>query len=174
MNVLEKIKEVRNYYEKAYGIQLTKKQLNVIESKDELVRETFKRQEGCSTAAMIKAIEFAINNQRSRVLFINPTNRVANIRIDEMKQLLSNKLLNRHVLMITKNPGKIEFTNGSCIQVFGGNSMNMRGIKANCVIIEPLNSISEEMINTAIMCTCHDKNSQIVTLEQVYLMIDNL
>ena len=66
MNVLEKIKEVRDYYLNTYGIQPTKKQLNILESKDEIVRETFERQEGCSTAAMIKAVEFAINNERLR------------------------------------------------------------------------------------------------------------
>lgn len=160
MNVLEKIKEVRDYYLNTYGIQPTKKQLNILESKDEIVRENFQRQEGCSTAAMIKAIEFAINNQRSTVLFVNINNNTANIRINEMIRMLSNK----HVVKSTKNPGRIEFLNGSCIHVIGGYEMDMIGLRADCVIIEPARLIGECVVQSAMLCNCHSKIRQSVIL----------
>lgn len=163
MNVLEKIKEVKNYYKKNYGIKLTKKQLKVLKSKDEIVRETFLRQEGCSTAAMIKAIEFAINNERSTVLFINANKNTAYMRKDDMKNMLLNKDLKKHVLNATKNPAIIDFINGSQIKVISGYA-NVRGLKADCVIIEPAGFIGEDVVQSAMLCNCHSKIRQTVIL----------
>lgn len=163
MNVLEKIKEVKNYYKKNYGIKLTKKQLKVLKSKDEIVRETFLRQEGCSTAAMIKAIEFAINNERSTVLFINANKNTAYMRKDDMKNMLLNKDLKKHVLNSTKNPAIINFINGSQIKVISGYA-NVRGLKADCVIIEPAGFIGEDVVQSAMLCNCHSKIRQTVIL----------
>lgn len=163
MNVLEKIKEVKNYYKKNYGIKLTKKQLKVLKSKDEIVRETFLRQEGCSTAAMIKAIEFAINNERSTVLFINENKNTAYMRKDDMKNMLLNKDLKKHVLNATKNPAIIDFINGSQIKVISGYA-NVRGLKADCVIIEPAGFIGEDVVQSAMLCNCHSKIRQTVIL----------
>lgn len=163
MNVLEKIKEVKNYYKKNYGIKLTKKQLKVLKSKDEIVRETFLRQEGCSTAAMIKAIEFAINNERSTVLFINANKNTAYMRKDDMKNMLLNKDLKKHVLNATKNPAIIDFINGSQIKVISGYA-NVRGLKADCVIIEPAGFIGKDVVQSAMLCNCHSKIRQTVIL----------
>ena len=163
MNVLEKIKEVKNYYKKNYGKKLTKKQLKVLKSKDEIVRETFLRQEGCSTAAMIKAIEFAINNERSTVLFINANKNTAYMRKDDMKNMLLNKDLKKHVLNSTKNPAIINFINGSQIKVISGYA-NVRGLKADCVIIEPAGFIGEDVVQSAMLCNCHSKIRQTVIL----------
>ena len=163
MNVLEKIKEVKNYYKKNYGIKLTKKQLKVLKSKDEIVRETFLRQEGCSTAAMIKAIEFAINNERSTVLFINANKNTAYMRKDDMKNMLLNKDLKKHVLNSTKNPAIINFINGSQIKIISGYA-DVRGLKADCVIIEPAGFIGEDVVQSAMLCNCHSKIRQTVIL----------
>ena len=62
MNIIEKLNEARKYYKDSYGINLNKKQLKVLNSKDEVVREIFERAEGCTTAASIKAVEYAIKS----------------------------------------------------------------------------------------------------------------
>ena len=169
MNVLEKIKEVRDYYLNTYGIQPTKKQLKVLKSKDEIVRETFLRQEGCSTAAMIKAIEFAINNERSTVLFINANRDISAMRIDDMKNMLSNKNLERHILSITKNQGTINFINGSQIKVISGNTISMIGLRADCIIVEPIRIFNQDFINDLFYINAHSNRRQTVLLNQVDL-----
>ena len=169
MNIIEKLNEARKYYKDSYGIYLNKKQLKVLNSKDEVVREIFERAEGCSTAAMIKAIEFAINNERSTVLFINANRNISAMRIDDMKNMLSNKNLERHILSITKNQGTINFINGSQIKVISGNTISMIGLRADCIIVEPIRIFNQDFINDLFYINAHSNRRQTVLLNQVDL-----
>ena len=181
MNILSKLEETKKivkakrkrkeyiqYYIDAYGIIPNKKQFEVIESKDNFIEITFERREGCSTAAMIKAIEYAINNQRSRVVLLNAYLGTSNIRIDEMIRMLSSDALNRHVLRTTKRPNRIQLLNGSIINVVDSKIENFRGASVDCFIIDtPKWFRDDQLMNVVRCCTLHNPNSQIISLNQI-------
>ena len=179
MNVLTKLVESKpiimakmerekclQYYREAYGIIPTDKQLEVIESKNKIIETTFERREGCSTAAMIKAIEYAINNQRSRVFFVSYNRITSRIRTDEMINILSNSVLNRHVFRTTRNPNAIEFLNGSRIDITGRNIEHFRGAAADCLIVDGKRYLSKDELESAIYCTLHKDDTQVIMLDQ--------
>lgn len=155
------------YYRETYGIILRDKQLEVIESKEQFLELTFERREGCSTAAMIKAIEYAINNQRSRVLLVCQNRVISNVRRDEIINMLSNSSLNRHVLRTTRNPNVIEFLNGSRITTLDiRTSESLRGAVVDCLIVDGKSYLSEYELGCAICCTLHKDDTQVVMLDQ--------
>ena len=148
------------YYRETYGIILRDKQLEVIESKEQFLELTFERREGCSTAAMIKAIEYAINNQRSRVLLVCQNRVISNVRRDEIINMLSNSSLNR-------NPNVIEFLNGSRITTLDiRTSESLRGAVVDCLIVDGKSYLSEYELGCAICCTLHKDDTQVVMLDQ--------
>lgn len=181
MNILSKLEETKKivkakkkrkeyiqYYIDAYGIIPNKKQFKVIKSKDSFVEMTFARREGCSTAAMIKAIEYAINNQRSRVVLLNAYTGTSDIRIDEMIRMLSSDVLNRHILSTTKHPNRIQLLNGSIINVVDSKIENFRGASVDCFIIDtPKRFRDDQLMNVARCCTIHNPNAQIISLNQL-------
>lgn len=155
------------YYRETYGIILRDKQLEVIESKEQFLELTFERREGCSTAAMIKAIEYAINNQRSRVLLVCQNRVISNVRRDEIINMLSNSSLNRHVFRTTRNPNVIEFLNGSRITTLDiRTSESLRGAIVDCLIVDGKSYLSEYELGCAICCTLHKDDTQVVMLDQ--------
>lgn len=155
------------YYRETYGIILRDKQLEVIESKEQFLELTFERREGCSTAAMIKAIEYAINNQRSRVLLVCQNRVISNVRRDEIINMLSNSSLNRHVFRTTRNPNVIEFLNGSRITTLDiRTSESLRGAIVDCLIVDGKSYLSEYELDCAICCTLHKDDTQVVMLDQ--------
>lgn len=155
------------YYRETYGIILRDKQLEVIESKEQFLELTFERREGCSTAAMIKAIEYAINNQRSRVLLVCQNRVISNVRRDEIINMLSNSSLNRHVFRTTRNPNVIEFLNGSRITTLDiRTSESLRGAIVDCLIVDGKSYFSEYELGCAICCTLHKDDTQVVMLDQ--------
>ena len=155
------------YYRETYGIIPRDKQLEVIESKEQFLELTFERREGCSTAAMIKAIEYAINNQRSRVLLVCQNRVISNVRRDEIINMLSNSSLNRHVFRTTRNPNVIEFLNGSRITTLDiRTSESLRGAIVDCLIVDGKSYLSEYELGCAICCTLHKDDTQVVMLDQ--------
>lgn len=178
MNVLNKLVESKQiikaknkrdqYYQQSYGIIPTDKQLQVIESNEEFLELTFARREGCSTATMIKAIEYAINNPRTRVFLLNYNKGIANNRADIMRDILSNSNLNKYVLRTTRNPNLIEFFNGSRINILDRDIQSFRGAAVNCLIIDiPKWLREEEIINVALSCCYRSANRQVIMLDQV-------
>nr|DAU23717.1 MAG TPA: Terminase [Caudoviricetes sp.] len=157
-------------YNQLYRIIPTDKQLEVIESKNKIIETTFERREGCSTAAMIKAIEYAINNQGSRVLLVSYNRMTSRIRTDEIINMLSNSNLNRHVFRTTRNPNTIEFLNGSRINIIGRNIEHFRGAAVDCLIIDGKRYLSKDELDCSICCTLHKNDTQVVILDQVDLM----
>lgn len=183
MNILNKLVESKpiiiakmerekclQYYREAYGIIPTDKQLEVIESKNKIIETTFERREGCSTAAMIKAIEYAINNQRSRVFLVSYNRMTSRIRTDEIINMLSNSNLNRHVFRTTRNPNTIEFLNGSRIDIIGRNIEHFRGAAVDCLIIDGKRYLSKDELDCSICCTLHKDDTQIVMFDQIDLI----
>lgn len=157
-------------YNQLYRITPTDKQLEVIESNDRFLEMTFERRQGCSTAAMIKAIEYAINNPGSRVLLICPIKSITLIRINEMISIISNSDLNNYVLTISRNNNRIEFLNGSIINVVNSQCENMRGAAIDCLIIDGREHMSDDSFHCAIACTLHKDDTQIIILYQVDLI----
>lgn len=178
MNVLKGAKEIRKFYEdykkyhiETYGIIPTSKQLEVLESKDKIIEITFGRREGCSTAAMMKAIEYAINNQGSRVIFVTSSNVITRVRHHEITEFFKRDRLSRHLLISTRNPFNIELINGSRISLFSFRQADsLRGIAADCLIIDGRRYISDYEFQCAMCCTLHKDDTQVVILDQVDLI----
>lgn len=162
----ERLNRIRRY-EEVYGFNLSEKQLEVLESDKEILELTFVRREGCSTAAMIKAIEYAINNPGANVALINPNNATVNIRFNELRNMLSNEHFIEHASIMSSSFRQAHFLNGSCINLFNSNTRSMIGKRVDCLIVDGKRYISNDMLNTAIMCTCHNPNRQIILLDQI-------
>ena len=86
-----------------------------------------------------------------------------------MKNMLSNKNLERHILSITKNKGTINFINGSQIKVVSGNTISMIGLRADCIIVEPIRIFNQDFINDLFYINAHSNRRQTVLLNQVDL-----
>ena len=173
MNIIEKLNEARKYYKDSYGINLNKKQLKVLNSKDEVVREIFERAEGCTTAASIKAVEYAINNQLSKVLILTPFHPTAQVTFNYVMKFLKNDVLRRFYYklpMVSRGRMVIELTNGSVIEIrVGSRFESLRGLKADCIIAEPTRIFNQEFINDLFYINAHSNRRQTVLLNQVDL-----
>lgn len=178
MNVLKGINDIKEfydnyqrYYKETYGIIPTSKQLEVLESKDENIEITFERAEGCSTAAMIKAIEYAINNQKATVMFLVPSLIIGNIRMEQFRNMFEYSRLERHLLSTTRHPHVINLLNGSRILIVNSNTTeSQRGACVDCLVVDGVRCFSRETLDTAICCTLHKKSRQVVLLDQVDLI----
>lgn len=153
------------YYQDTYSFTLTDKQLELIESKDSIVKSSFSRQEGLTTACMIKAIEYAIKNNDSKVYFVTYSNSVAKIVKAKIIDILYKNKLNNYVF--NSSTFRIEFFNKSCINIVDRNINNFIGINIDCFIIDvSKHLLTEELIEIAERCTIKNKNKQIIVGNQ--------
>lgn len=172
MNVLMKAMEIKNNrrvylrsYENMYGITLLKHQLELIECKDRFIEKKFKRQVGGTTALLIKAMDFAINNNESSVVVACNSLLQAHMHMKIIANLTDSNYASRHILRYGKNPNYIKFTNGSQIDFISCQSINnSRGKKIDCLIIDGKEYISKEALDILYASTLHSNDSQIVIL----------
>lgn len=171
MNVIQKVTESQIYFKETYGLSLRRKQLSVLESKEEFVEETFERNEGCTTTACIKALEFAINHQDSKVLLIAPFRPTAQIEFNYISDFLKRERLCRFYYRSKKNGQamfEFELINGSRISIKVSNKMDsLRGVRSDCTIIEPSRVFDKELIDYINIFNTHSKIRQTVVLNQV-------
>lgn len=173
MNILMKAMEIKNnkraylrYYEETYGLTLIKHQLEILESKDEIIETRLPRQYGGTTALLIKAIEYAINNQMSEVMLVYNSSVQIKCAFEMFKDYIERYPVSRHILKSTINPYVVDFINGSRISFVSSKiAENSRGKKVDCLIVDGKRYISNDMLNTAITCTCHNPNRQIILLD---------
>lgn len=172
MNILMKAMEIKNNkrallrsYENMYGITLLKHQLELIECKDRIIEKKFKRQVGGTTALLIKAMDFAVNNERSSVVVACYSLLQAHMHMRILNELANGNYVSEYILGQSKNPNCIEFKNGSKIDFISYQSINScRGKKIDCLLIDGKDYASREILDSLYACTLHSDNSQIVTL----------
>ena len=172
MNILKNLIKIKNnkraylrYYKETYGLSLMKHQLDLIESKDEIIEISFPRQFGGTTALLIKAIEYAINNQMSEVMILGNSKIQMNYAFEAAKGFIERNTISRYILRITKNPHNIDFINGSKISFVSSKAIeSVRGRKVDCLIVDGRRYISDDEFDCACACTCKNPNRQIVIL----------
>lgn len=172
MNILMKAMEIKNnkraylrYYEETYGLTLMENQLELIESKDEIIERRYSRQYGSTTALIIKSIEYAINNQISEVMVVYNSNVQIKCAFEMFKAYIGRYPVSRHILKSTINPYVISFINGSRISFVSSKSAeNSRGKKVDCLVVDGASYISEDNLNCFIACTCHNSNRQVLLI----------
>lgn len=151
MNIISNLTSIEHYYKSRYGLDLMDKQYEIVEHNTPLCNKTFirNRQEGSSTALCIKAIEFAINNQKSRVLMLSPNTRMCDALMYRLQRFLRRELLARFLFEI-KN-GTIYFTNGSSIRIAGGlNRSSIMGERADFLLIDNEEFLDKDVISSGI------------------------
>lgn len=179
MNILKQLiikkrlkQKAIKYYQDTYSLTLTDKQLELVESKDSIVKLSFSRQEGFTTACIIKAIEYAINNDNSQVYFVTYSNPVVKIIYDKIMNILSNNKLNSYIF--NSSTFRINFLNKSCISIVARNIHNFIGINIDCFIIDvSKHLLTEELIEVAEKCTIRNKNKQIIIGNQEDKILKN-
>jgi len=172
MNVLMKVMEIKNnkrcllrHYEESYGITLLKHQLELIKSKDKVIERKFARQAGGTTALLIKAIEFAINNDNSNIMFLSNSTAQANRFLELTMGFIGERNISKCILKARKNPHYIRFKNGSAINFISYRTIdNTRGRKIDCLIIDGKRYIPDHLLNSVYACALYSENSQIVIL----------
>lgn len=170
MNILKKLNEIKEnkrvklrHYEELYGITLSKSQLKLIESKDRYIEKRFMRRTGRTTALVIKAMEYAINNERSHVLVLSNSSNQSRAHMNLIADLTDNKLSSQYISGVVRNPNVVRFKNGSEINFVSCRSIeNSRGRKIDCLVIDGTEYISEHILISVCACMSGKPNSQLI------------
>lgn len=135
MNVLYKHKERRDLIESGYGFNLTEKQRQVFECEDRRASFTFSRQEGCTTAACLKAFDFAIKNPCSSVAVYVPTKASAKYTVEALRHIIDqcDRIINKFE---SRRFNMFFLKNGSTIIIDSVNQSSIRGRKHDLVIVD--------------------------------------
>lgn len=167
MNIIKEITTVQNYYKSRYGLELNKKQLDLVKTKDKHYKDTFDRATGCTSACIIKAIEFAINNQNSNVAVFTFAKYASTFQFNVAHNFLSNDKLSRFVYRKVPPMNYIELINGSRLSFISGKNLESKGCgqRMDCAIIDGEKYISNKVLN----CINHmtiESNGQVISIDQ--------
>lgn len=116
------------------------------------------RQEGTSTIGIVSCLHQAIFNDNYRILIIG--GKLAYGRELLQKVVLSDKF---EATVIKRNIDRIEFSNGSSIQIYGTNELNLRGKSFHMVWFDNTDFIDNfsELYSSTRMYQCRDyKNTK--------------
>ena len=169
MNIINNLAELKYYYQSRYGLNLLDTQFEIIESdKDfETVRFERYRQTGSTTALSIKALEFAINNQRSRVTIVCPFSAMALAHYSLIMNFLERKQLSRFLYNDNKQDRVITLINGSRIYFKSAAiSDSLFGLRNDCVLVDCSNKIENKEVFDAIRSSLiASKKGQLILID---------
>lgn len=176
MNVLDKhnnriahgnrIKLLKNTI---FGVDPTSKQQQILDTTERSISFDFGRQEGCSTAACIKAIDYAFDNCNSEIIILSPAVRTSIYKYDTCLEMIERVNEQTDILdMQIKNGSNLSITlkNGSRISFKGTSSLDsIRGCRADLIVIDKFNTSNEYTLEIAHLMTA-SRDGQVIMLNQ--------